>query len=85
MADPLTGQHPLQGCLSAVQEQGGNEAALAHCRASVALSMLLVLKDYLKKAYSLSTERTASFGPSGEGFWLPNVFVAKQVHFDWIT
>ena len=48
-----------------MQEKGGNEAALAHCRASVALSMLLLLKDYLKKAYSLSTERVASFGPSG--------------------
>ncbi len=51
--------------MPAVQEEGGPEAALAQCRASLALSMLLVLKDFLKKCYSINAERIAVFGPSG--------------------
>lgn len=46
----------------------GSPAALliAQCKASLALSMLLVLKDYLKQAYGLTSERVAAFGTSAE-------------------
>ena len=35
------------------------------CTASIALSMLLLLKQHLKAAYSMPPERIASFNPGG--------------------
>lgn len=35
------------------------------CTASIALSMLLLLKQHLKSAYSMPPERIASFNPGG--------------------
>ena len=37
--------------------------AVRECRASLALCMLLLLKQRLKSVYSLSPERIASFNP----------------------
>ncbi|CAD7704601.1 unnamed protein product [Ostreobium quekettii] len=46
----------------------GSRSALvqAACKASVALSILLLLKQFIKSAYSVSDERIAQFTPIGE-------------------
>ena len=41
-------------------DKAGPEAA---CSASLALTMLLLLKDFLKETYGMSDERIAAFSP----------------------
>lgn len=46
---------------------GGGPASLAviaQCKASLALSMLLLVKEYLKTAYSINSERIEAFSKS---------------------
>eukprot|EP00887_Chlorella_sp_A99_P005943 scaffold29.g5943.t1 len=52
--------------VAALAASSAAAALEAQCKASLALSMLLVLKDYLKKAYGLTAERIAAFGGAGE-------------------
>lgn len=40
---------------------------MAQCKASLALSMLLLLKEYLKTAYSINSERIEAFSKSEAG------------------
>lgn len=54
-------------------------ALAAQVKASLALSMLLVLKDYLKAAYGLTSERIAAFGSTGE----KRKTEERQVGRDW--
>ncbi|PRW45458.1 nipped-B isoform X2 [Chlorella sorokiniana] len=41
-------------------------ALMAQCKASLALSMLLLVKEYLKTAYSINSERIEAFAAAGE-------------------
>lgn len=41
----------------------GTASGKAECAASLALTMLLMLKRYLKATYSMSEERIAAFSP----------------------
>lgn len=41
---------------------------IAQCKASLALSMLLLVKEYLKTAYSINSERIEAFSKSEK--WL---------------
>ncbi|PSC68988.1 nipped-B B isoform X2 [Micractinium conductrix] len=41
-------------------------AVMALCKASLALSMLLLLKEYIKTAYSINSERIEAFAKTGE-------------------
>ncbi len=61
---------PLQGQASAkVQSETGtrkkrdSKAGRAACTASLALTMLLMLKRFLKATYNMSEERIAAFSP----------------------
>ncbi|KAK9829724.1 hypothetical protein WJX72_007528 [[Myrmecia] bisecta] len=50
---------------SALPPQGASSSSVrAECKASLAVSMLLMLKQYLKDAYSMTNERIAAFNPS---------------------
>lgn len=43
----------------------GSAALISQCKASLALSMLLLLKEYMKIAYSVNSERIEAFSTGG--------------------
>ena len=64
MQRQTAGQKGAEGQLQFEGQSGTSTAAgKAECTASLALTMLLMLKRYLKASYSMSEDRITAFSP----------------------
>lgn len=67
----------VHGEPGSARKQRDSKAGRAACMASLALTMLLMLKRYLKATYNMSEERIAAFSPD-----IPEK--RKQVSLHWL-
>ncbi len=76
---PLQGQASakLHGETGSARKRRDSKAGRAACTASLALTMLLMLKRFLKATYNMSEERIAAFSPD-----IPEK--RKQVSLHWL-
>jgi len=79
LMSPLQGQASakVHGKTGSARKRRDSKAGQAACMASLALTMLLMLKRFLKATYNMSEERIAAFSPD-----IPEK--RKQVSLHWL-